>query len=150
MELLSDHGVPDTGDLASALVQACPIAERMIAAGEIMLKNKEELTIFSDTNTFSIQICAGCTDLGLQEGACRIAEDTLASHPLLVKIHSLEREKAQLTIMLNKENQTHVDLKDWILKTQEKIPKLSEELTKKMEEMVEGGVQLQIDDPRLA
>jgi hypothetical protein len=150
MELLSDHGVPDTGDLASALAQACPIAERMIAAGEIMLKNKEELTIFSDTNTFSTQICAGCTDLGLQEDACRIAEDTLASHPLLVKIHSLEREKAQLTTMLNKENQTHVDLKDWILKTQEKIPKLSEELTKKMEEMVEGGVQLQIDDPRLA
>jgi hypothetical protein len=35
-------------------------------------------------------------------------------------------------------------------KTQEKIPKLSEELTKKMEEMVGGGVQLQIDDQRPA
>ena len=66
------------------------------------------------------------------------------------EIHSLEREKAQLETMLKKENQTRVELKEWLLKTQEKIPKLSEELTKKIEDMVGGGVQLQIDDQRLA
>ena len=150
MELLSDHAVPDTGDLAAALATACPVAERMIAAEEITLKNKEERAIFSDTKQFITDICASCTDLGFQEEACRIAQEKLASHPLLVRIHSLEREKTQLETMLKKENQARVELKDWIQKTQEKIPKLSEELTKKIEDMVGGGVQLQIDDQRLA
>lgn len=150
MELLSDHAVPDTRDLAAALTAACPVAERMIAAEEITLKNKEERAIFSDTKQFSTDICASCTDLRSQEEACRIAQEKLASHPLLVRIHSLEREKAQLETMLKKENQTRVELKDWMQKTQEKIPKLSEELTKKIEDMVGGGVQLQIDDQRLA
>jgi hypothetical protein len=122
----------------------------MIAVEEITLKNKEERAIFSDTKQFSTDICASCTDLGLQEEACRIAEDKLASHPLLVKVHSLEREKAQLDTMLGKENQARVELKEWLLKTQEKIPKLSEELKKKIEDMVGGGVQLQINDQRLA
>jgi hypothetical protein len=150
MELLSDHRVPDTRDLAAALAAACPVAERMIAVEEITLKNKEERAIFSDTKQFSTDICASCTDLGLQEEACRIAEDKLASHPLLVKVHSLEREKAQLDTMLGKENQARVELKEWLLKTQEKIPKLSEELETKIEDMVGGGVQLQINDQRLA
>ncbi len=39
MELLSDHAVPNTRDLAKALAAACPVAERMIAADEIVLKN---------------------------------------------------------------------------------------------------------------
>ena len=52
--------------------------------------------------------------------------------------------------MLGKENQARVELNDWMQKTQEKIPKLSEELTKKIEDMIGGGVQLQIDDQRLA
>jgi hypothetical protein len=150
MELLSDHAVPDTRDLASALTAACPVAERMIAAEEITLKNKEERAIFSDTKQFSSDICASCTDLGLKEDACRIAEDKVASHPLLVRIHSLEREKVQLETMLKKENQARVELNEWREKTQEKIPQLSEELNKKIEDMVGGGVQLQIDDQRLA
>jgi len=150
MELLSGHRVPDTRDLAAALATACPVAERMIAAEEITLKNKEERAVFSDTKQFSSDICASCTDLGLQEEACRIAEEKLASHPLLVKAHSLEREKAQLDTMLGKETQARLDLKEWLLKTREKIPKLSEELKKKIEEMVGGGVQLQTDDQRLA
>lgn len=150
MELLSDHAVPDTADLGPALSAACPVAERMIAGGEIVLKNKEERTIFSDTARFSIDLCTRYADLGLLEDRCRIAEDTLASHPLLVKIHALEREKNQLKSMLDKENQACAELKDWVEKTQEKIPKLSEELTKKMEEIVGIGVQLQIDDPRRA
>jgi hypothetical protein len=150
MELLSDHQVPDTTDLAAALVAACPVTERMIAAGEITLKNKEERAIFSDTNQFRTDMCASCTDRKIQEESCRLAEDNLASHPLLVKIQSLEREKAQLETMLGKENQARVELKEWLQKTQEKIPKLSEDLRKKIEEMVGVGVQLQIDDQRKA
>jgi len=150
MELLSDHKVPDTGDLASALAAACPLAERMIAAGEITLKNKEERAIFSDTNKFSATICASCSDLGLLEDACRIAEEKLASHPLLARIHSLEREKTQLETMLGKERQARAELAEWQLKTQEKIPGLTEELSKKIGDLVGGGVQLQTDDQRLA
>ena len=150
MELLSDHRVPDSGDLAAALAAACPVAERMIAAEEITLKNKEERALFSDTKQFSNDICASCTDLVLQEDSCRIAEEKLTSHPLLVRVHSLERERAQLEAMLGKENQAHVELKEWLLKTQEKIPDLTGELTKKIGDMVGGSVQLQIDDQRLA
>jgi hypothetical protein len=150
MELLSDHAVPDTSDLASALAAACPVAERMIAAEEIILKNKEERAIFSDTKQFCDDICASCTGLGLREEACRVAEEKLSSHPLLVRIHSLDQEKGQLETMQKKEDQARVELKDWMQKTEEKIPKLSEELTKKIEDLVGGGVQLQIDDQRLA
>jgi len=150
MELLSDHRVPDTGDLAAALAAACPVAERMIAAEEITLKNKEERAVFSDTKLFSTDICASCANLGLLEESCGIAEEKMISHPLLVRVHSLEREKTQLETMLGKDNQARVELKEWLLKTQEKIPDLNEELTKKIGEMVGGGVQLQIDDQRLA
>jgi hypothetical protein len=150
MELLSDHRVPDTADLAAALTAACPIAERMIASGEITLKNKEERAIFSDTKQFSSDMCASCAELELQEVACRIAQEKLKSHPLLVRTCSLEREKTQLETMLGKESQTRLELKEWIIKTREKIPGLSEKLKKKIEDIVEGGVQLQIDDHRLA
>jgi hypothetical protein len=150
MELLSYHAVQDTSDLASALAAAGPVAERMIAAEEIILKNKEERAIFSDTKQFSADICASCNGLELREDACRNAKEKLSSHPLLVRIHSLEREKAQLETMLEKEDQARVELKDWMQKTEEKIPKLSEELTKKIEDLVGGGVQLQIDDQRRA
>jgi hypothetical protein len=150
MELLSDHRVPDTGDLAAALTSSCPIAERMIAAEEITLKNKEERAIFSDSKQFTSDMCSSCATLGLQEEACRTAQEKLESHPLLVRTHSLEREKTQLETMLGKENQARVELKEWIVKTQEKIPGLTDELTKKIEGMIGGGVQLQIDDQRLA
>jgi len=150
MDLLSDHKIPDTRDLSAALRAACPVTERMIAAGEITLKNKEERAIFSDTQQFSTDMCASCTDLKRQEETCRIAEDKLASHPLLVRVQSLEREKAQLDTMLVKEKKARVELKEWLVKTQEKIPKLSEELKKKIEEIVGVGVQLQIDDQRQA
>jgi hypothetical protein len=150
MELLSDHDIPDTADLAAALAAACPVAERMIAAEEITLKNKEERAIFSDTTQFSATLCAGCADLGLQEEACRIAQEKLASHPLLVRIHSLEREKSQLGTMLEREIEARRELNEWRQKTQEKIPLLTEELRKKIEDMVGDGVQLQIDDQQKA
>jgi hypothetical protein len=122
----------------------------MIVAGEITLKNKEERAIFSDTKQFSAIICASCTDLGLREDTCRIAEEKLASHPLLARIHSLEREKTQLETMLGKERQVRTELEEWYLKTREKIPGLTEELSKKIGELVGGGVQLQTDDQMLA
>ena len=63
IELLSDHIVPDPDELDSALAMACPIAERMIGAGEITLKNKEERGIFSDTAQFRREIRTTCTEV---------------------------------------------------------------------------------------
>jgi hypothetical protein len=141
MELLSDHTTPDPGELAAALAASCPIAERMIAAEEIMLKNKEERAVFSDTQQFSTDICASCTDLRSLEDAARIAEENLASHPLRIRARSLEREKAQLETMLEKENQARIELQEWKIRTTDKNARLFEELTKKIEAMVGVGVQ---------
>jgi hypothetical protein len=61
-------------------------------------------------------------------------------------MNSLEREKNQLEYMLGKEHQSRKDLIEWSEKTQGRIPALTEELHKKIEEIGGGSVQLQIDD----
>ena len=81
MFLLSDHEMPDPVELETALAAACPIAERMIAAGEISLKNKEERGVFSDSALFCKEICMTCTALRNQEETCRNAHETLLAHP---------------------------------------------------------------------
>ncbi len=96
MDLLSDHSVPEPGDLVSALTTACPIAERMIGAGEIVLKNKEERGIFSDPGTFCSDMRTACSDVRNQDAECRNIQDALSSHPVRVKMNALEREKIQL------------------------------------------------------
>ena len=147
VDLLSDHTAPDTKDLASALTTACPVAQRMIDAGEIVLKNKEERAIFSDTGKFCTEMCAICKDILTQELACKSEQDSLSSHPVLMRMNSLEREKTQLEYMLGKEHQSRKDLAEWSEKTRGRIPALTEELHKKIEEIGGGSVQLQIDDP---
>ena len=149
IDLLSDHSIPDTNDLESALTKACPIAERMIAAGEIILKNKEERAVFSETGRFLTEMCTTCTDISNREKACRNLTEALGSHPVLMKMNSLEREKSQLGSMLEKERHAQKDLADWSAKIKEKVPELQEELHKKIEEIMGENVQLQIDYPVL-
>jgi len=149
VDLLSDHTAPDSKDLASALIIAFPVAQRMIDVGEIVLKNKEERAIFSDTGRFCTEMCTTCTDIITQELACKSVQDSLLSHQVLVMINSLEREKTQLEYMLGKEHQSRKDLAEWNEKTQGRIPALTEELHKKIEEIGGGSVQLQTDDPLL-
>ena len=146
VDLLSDHTAPDTKDLASALTIAFPVTQRMIDAGEIVLKNKEERAIFSDTGRFCTEMCAICTDIITQELACKSVQNSLSSHPVLVRMNSLEREKTQLEYMLGKEHQSRKDLAEWSEKTQGRIPALTEELHKKIEEIGGGSVQLQTDN----
>ena len=150
MELLSDHAIPDERDLSASLAVAFPIAERMIASGEILLKNREERAVFSEDKTFYADICATCSDLARTDEACKIAMDELQSHPLLVRINSLNREKIQLEIMLGKEITGRSELEEWRQKTKERVPALSQELREKIKEMVGDGVQLQMDDQMLA
>lgn len=146
MEILSDHELPDRDMLNEALTAACPVAERMIASGEILLKNKEERSIFSDTPRFRSDICTACLALRAHEETCRHAEDARSSHPLLMKKNSLEREKAQLKTMLAKEKFTLSELEEWRSKTERRIPELVEELCKKIAIMSGDNVQLQMID----
>jgi hypothetical protein len=145
MDLLSSHEIPDASQLMEVLSVACPIAERMIATGDIILKNKEERTIFSDIPQFCTTIRGTCLELATQEEEVRKAENALATDPLLMKIGSLGREKAHLKTMLEKERLAKQDIEDWRAKTRVKIPALTEELRKKIECM-EENVQIQIND----
>jgi hypothetical protein len=146
IDLLSDHTAPDSKELASALTIAFPVAQRMIEAGEIVLKNKEERAIFSDTGRFCTELCAICTNIMTQELAGKSVQGSLSSDPVLVRMNSLEREKTQMEYMLGKEHQFRKDLEEWSEKTHGRIPALIEELHKKIEEIGGGSVQLQIDD----
>jgi hypothetical protein len=147
--LLSDHTVPDPEELGSALSMAYPITQRMIAAGEIVLKNKEERAVFSETGRFCTEMCSTCIEIKNQELACRNLQDALVSHPVLMRINSMDREKIQLVSMLEKERHTQKDLSDWSGKIKEKIPALKKELHIKIEEIIGENVQLQIDYPML-
>jgi hypothetical protein len=144
MELLSDHEIPDSRELQDILAQACPIAERMIASGEIQLKNKEERAIFSNAMQFTGDICTHCSDLTARNETCRIALDKLASHPLRVKTKSLEREKNQLEIMLEKEQNAQAELEEWRRKTNERVPALRDELQQNMEKLAGKGILVQM------
>ena len=147
VNLLSDHTPPETQDLDSALTNSIPVIQRMISAGEIVLKNKEERAVFSDTRRFCTEICTICTEILEQEMACKHVQNSLSSNPVLTMMNSLEREKKQLEHMLGKEHQSQRDLAEWSGKNLAKIPVLTEALHKKIGEIGEGSVQLQIDDP---
>jgi len=144
-DLLSNHTIPDTKELETALTMAIPVAERMIASGEIVLKNKEERAVFSNTGRFCSEMSTICTDIRTQELACRNLQEALVSHPVLVLMNSREREKTQLESVLEKEKQAQKDLSDWNGKIKEKFPALQKELHTKIEEIIGGDVQLQIE-----
>jgi hypothetical protein len=145
IDILSDHNLPDPSSLRTALDAACPVAQRMIAAGEIPLKNREERDVFSDINAFCATMSGLCSELAACEEACRSAEAALLTHLMVVRGNSLMREKTQLSSMLEKEQQSHCELVQWKAKTTEKIPAVTEELRKKIEGIIEGSVHFQTD-----
>lgn len=147
MNVLSDHEIPDADQLDAALATACPLAERMITDGEVIVKNKEERAIFSDTTRFREEIAIAGRTLQDLEKKCHEAESALLSHPLLVRILSLEREKAQLAAMKVKEEQGLSELGEWREKTGKQIPVLLQQLREKIAGMSGNTVQLQ--DPEL-
>jgi hypothetical protein len=145
MELLSDHAMPDPQELTALLTAACPVAERMIGSGEIVLKNKEEHSIFSDTSRFCQEMIMMCRELRAREDSCTAACESLTVHPVLIRVNSLERERHQLESRLSKEKQSLKELEDWRLKSGEKIPVLVEELRIKIREIAGENVQLQVN-----
>jgi hypothetical protein len=118
----------------------------MIGSGEIILKNKEERGIFSDTGQFCTEMRTACTDVRKQETECRNIQDSLSSHPVLVKMNTLEREKTNLEHTLEKEKQEQKDLTEWRERIGEKIPLLEKELQNKIEGIIGKDVQLRVDD----
>jgi hypothetical protein len=149
IDLLSDHTVPEIKDLESALNTAFPVVQKMITAGTIELKNKEERAVFSDTGRFSTEMCSIGTEIRAQELACSNVRKAIDSHPLLMKMNSMEREKIQLEAMLEKERLAQNELSDWSMKIKEKVPALQQKLHQKIAEIIGENVQLQIDYPTL-
>ncbi len=145
IEILSHHVLPDSLALSTALAAACPVAQKMITAGDIPLKNREEREAFSDTNVFCTTMSELCVELAACDKACTKAETTLLTHPIVVRGSSLVREKTQLNSMLKKEQQLHGELVQWTAKTNEKIPTVREELREKIEGIIGGSVQFQAD-----
>jgi hypothetical protein len=149
IDLLSDHTVPEIKDLESALNTTFPIVQKMIAAGDIVLKNKEERAVFSDTGRFCTEMCSIGAEIRAQELACSDLKKAIETHPVLMKMNSMEREKTQLESMLEKERHAQHELSDWSVKIKEKVPALQQELHQKIAEIIGENVQLQIDYPTL-
>lgn len=143
MEILSSHDVPGPEDLKAALAAASPIVSRMIEAGEIPLKNKEERAIFHDTPHFITEICGACTRLADEDDACRKAREALDSHPLIKKAGSLDRERIQLTVILEKETADRKEREEWVQKTGRQIPAMQDELAKMVGAIMGKNVQWQ-------
>ena len=96
MDLLSHHEVATAESIAKALDAACPAVQKMIGNGDIILKNKDERAVFSDTAAFSGEVSGLCTQYSGVANRCREEEESLQSHPVQLQLRSLEREKEQL------------------------------------------------------
>jgi hypothetical protein len=144
MEILSGHAVPGREELAAALGKACPVAGQMIDAGEIALKNKEERGVFADTARFCTEICTAAADVREHEGACAAAEQKVATHPLLARIQSLEREAEQQKAMLAKEEQLVLEREEWRKKTEGEIPARARDLGEKAGILAGSGVRVRL------
>ena len=82
MEILSDHEVAAEEACAGALAAAGPVAEKMIADGEIVLKNKEERQVFSDFSLYSKETSGLCSRYCALEKECREIQEAIISHPV--------------------------------------------------------------------
>jgi hypothetical protein len=146
MNVLSDHEVVEQEIITAALAAACPVVQAMTDVGELPLKNKDERAMFADKEKFCSDIAALSERYRELSAECQMAEQALASHPVLTRLNALEREKVQLEMMRAREEQSQQELSLWREKTVASIPELRNELVKKMEEIIGETVQLQTDD----
>jgi hypothetical protein len=147
MEILSHHEVATAESVTAALTAACPVVQKMIHDGDILLKNKDERAVFSDTVAFSVEVGGLCTKYCDVAGRYLKEEESLLSHPVPARLRSLEREKVQLEIMRAREEQEHRDLLVARKDREDTIPPLQEELAKKLGEVRGETVQLKRDEP---
>ncbi len=146
MGLLSDHIVPDPAELVHALDAAYIPARRMIDAGEVALKNKEERALFSSQKEFSDGIKALSARYAEQAARFSAAEQAFSSHPVITRHEEVLKEMNQLFETRAKEKQSCADLKQWQSDLIRKIPDLREKLEKIMGEISGGDVQISYPD----
>lgn len=145
--LLSDHAMPDTQELALALGAAFSVTKRMIDAGEIVLKNREERSLFSSESSFSggiVSLCTRCTE---QTSAFSVAEQELSSHPVVVRYAEAARELASQKNHFARETEAHNALIQWRTGLTRDIPILQKQLEKVVGEINPGSdVQIHFPD----
>jgi hypothetical protein len=141
MELLSDHEVAAADSCTATLAAACPVVAKMIADGDIVLKNREERTVFAEPAKHAGEVSQLCTQYYALEKDSRAAEEGLLSHPVLSRLQALGREKEQLAAMRTREEQQVSDVRTWRSEMEASLPHLEETLVKKMEEMAGETVQ---------
>ena len=146
MELLSNDNVAQSFEITASLEKSCPIAQKMIDAGEIAVKNKEERAIFTNTDQFCTKLATASTKYHELYSECQELACALASNPAIVRMQSLERERAQITTMRAHEEQARQELLLWREKTRESMPQLMDELTKKLGEILGDTVQIQVSN----
>jgi hypothetical protein len=94
-------------------------------------------------------MCSIGKEIRAQELACGDLRKAIETHPVLMKMNSMEREHIQLGSMLEKERLAQNELSDWSMKIKEKVPALQQELHQKIAEIIGENVQLRIDYPTL-
>jgi phosphoenolpyruvate carboxylase len=129
--------------MGTALNAAYPIAQKMIEAEEIPLKNREEREMFYNAHQCCTIMSELCTEQRASDEACKNTELQLLTHPMAVRRNSLVREKAQLTSMLKKEHDLQTEIIEWREKTTRKLPEVTEELKNKIEGVIGESVQFQ-------
>jgi myosin heavy subunit len=122
MDVLSDHEVADAATLVSVITASCPVTGKMISDGDLLLKNKDERMVFSDTNQFCQELGDLCTKYHEVAALCQKTETKIASHPVTSRLNTLEREKVQLESMHSREEETLQELIEWRRKTETGIP----------------------------
>lgn len=146
IEILSDHTVPDCDDLVATLEAAYLPARRMIDAGEIVLKNKEERGLFASQDEFTAGIRELCTCYGDQSSRCDAAGREFAEHPVIRRHVELMGEMNQLFGSLAKEKKAFSDLRQWHDDLKKAIPPVKERLEKTLVGIVGGDVQVSYPD----
>lgn len=141
--ILSDHAVPGLGDLTVVLDAAFLATKRMIDSGDMALKNKEERSLFSSTESFSGSISALSATYAAQAAACDATERAFLSHPVIARSADLNRELQSLSDTLEKELAAHAELIRWREGLAGTIPTLREQL-KKVAGMIYSGNDVQI------
>ena len=144
--ILSDHGVPDCGDLVATLDAAYLPARRMIDAGEVVLKNKEERGLFASQEEFTAAIRDLCTCYADQSSRCDAAGRAFAAHPVILRHVELMGEMNQLFESLAKEKKAAADLRQWHEDLKKAIPPVREQLQKTLVGIVGGDVQVSYPD----
>ncbi len=142
IDILSDHTIPDCTDLVAALDAAYVPARRMIDAGEIILKNKEERALFASQEDFSSGIRTLCSCYAEQASQCDAAGRAFAKNPVIVRSEELNREMTPLFESMAKEKRARSELVQWHSDLTAKIPSIQEHLQKALEGIVGGDVQV--------